>query len=224
MVQPKIRILKDFWRCHSAQYIMSPESKHSFFSRVILMDRRHFLQSTAALTFATATHSAAHAQPPNEGLSGTNALTQQLNPTIQDAREVALNILKPSEKELQHGLEIHADSLVFDTYGFSPRAAIDGDKIKTLVEAGASQIEIKDRREQMTMTRYVTDPIEQRFGGHLRLSERGRRRTRSLAIDKATLQLHIRDRHAERLRRQSRPARRHCGRERRRPTLPVLYR
>jgi membrane dipeptidase len=125
------------------------------------MDRRHFLQSTAALTFATATHSAAHAQPPNEGLSGTNALTQQLNPTIQDAREVALNILKPSEKELQHGLEIHADSLVFDTYGFSPRAAIDGDKIKTLVEAGASQIEIKDRREQMTMTRYVTDPIEQ---------------------------------------------------------------
>lgn len=84
------------------------------------MDRRHFLQSTAALSLASATGSSAQAQPKNQGLAGKAALTEQLNPTIQDARNVALAILKPSEKELQRGLELHADSLVFDTYGFSP--------------------------------------------------------------------------------------------------------
>ena len=45
------------------------------------------------------------------------------NEVIQQARRVALDILKPSQKDLQHGLELHADSLVFETYGFSPRAA-----------------------------------------------------------------------------------------------------
>ena len=125
------------------------------------MDRRHFLQTTAALSLASATSSTAQAQSKNEELTGKAALTEQLNPTIQDARNVALSILKPSEKELQRGLELHAASMVFDTYGFSPRAAIDGDRMKTLVEAGASDIEVKDLSEQMTMTRYVTDPIEQ---------------------------------------------------------------
>ena len=55
---------------------------------------------------------------------------------------MALNILKPSEKQLQHGLELHANSLVFDVYGFSPRAAVDGDALKAAVEAGASEIEL----------------------------------------------------------------------------------
>ena len=55
---------------------------------------------------------------------------------------------------------MHADSLVFETYGFSPRAAVDGDAIRQAAEAGASAIELKDMREDMSMTRYVTDPAE----------------------------------------------------------------
>ena len=89
------------------------------------MDRRDFLQTTAAFSLASTSLTSANAQPNTERLSGTQALTQQLNPKIQDAREVALGLLQPDDKTLQRGLELHADALVFDTYGFSPRAAID---------------------------------------------------------------------------------------------------
>jgi membrane dipeptidase len=82
------------------------------------------------------------------------------NQVIQEARQAALEILKPSEKDLQHGLELHADSLVFETYGFAPRAAVDGDAIRDAAEAGASEIELKDLREEMSMTRFATDPVE----------------------------------------------------------------
>ena len=126
------------------------------------MDRRHFLQQTAAISvLGNLTSESTGSQPGSSALKGADALTQQLNPKIQDARQVALKRLLPTDKELQHGLELHAGSLVFDTYGFSPRAAVDGDKLKELVEAGASDIEVKDRREEMSMTRYVTDPTEQ---------------------------------------------------------------
>lgn len=126
------------------------------------MDRRHFLQQTTALSILGSLASeSTGTQPGPAGLQGADALTQQLNPRIQDARQVALKLLQPTDQELQRGLELHADSLVFDTYGFSPRAAVDGDELKELVEAGASDIEIKDRREEMSMTRYVTDPVEQ---------------------------------------------------------------
>jgi len=82
------------------------------------------------------------------------------NDTIYRAREIAVNILKPSPKELEHGLELHANSLVFDTYGFAPRAAVDGDAIRTAAEAGASESELQDLRESMSMTRYVSDAAE----------------------------------------------------------------
>jgi membrane dipeptidase len=51
---------------------------------------------------------------------------------------------------------------VFDSYGFSPRAAIDGTNLGAVIEAGASQQEVEDLQEDMTMTRYVTDAVEQR--------------------------------------------------------------
>ena len=123
------------------------------------MKRRTFLQSTVALSLSSLTGSAVAAEP-----GGRNAvvdLTERLNPKTRQARDVALNILKPSAKELEHGLRLHAESLVFDAYGFSPRAAVDGDALAAAVEAGASDIELKDLREEMSMTRYVTDPIEQ---------------------------------------------------------------
>ncbi len=89
-------------------------------------------------------------------------LTERLNPTIQKSRDAALAILKPSPKELERGLRLHAESVVFDSYGFSPRAAIDGEALATAIQAGASDLEVKDLREEMSMTRYVTDPVEER--------------------------------------------------------------
>ena len=119
------------------------------------MDRRTFLQTTAAATALTSAGGSAALQA-----DPVTQLTQQLNPSIQHAREIALKILKPSTRDLQHGLELHADSIVFDSYGFAPRAAIDGDAMKSLIEAGGSVAEIKDLREEMSMTRCATDDIE----------------------------------------------------------------
>jgi membrane dipeptidase len=100
-------------------------------------------------------------RPEPAGEPGSVAdLTERLNPAIQHAREAALAVLKPTAKELEHGLRLHAESVVFDAYGFSPRAAVDGEALAAAVEAGASDIELADLREEMSMTRYVSDPIE----------------------------------------------------------------
>jgi len=79
---------------------------------------------------------------------------------IQQAREVALGILKPSQKDLEHGLELHKNSIVIEGYGFSPNAAQDGEAVKAAVEAGASELELQDLTEDMNMTRCVTDARE----------------------------------------------------------------
>lgn len=123
------------------------------------MHRRLFLKSTAAISAVTTAtgHALQTAQPKPDA---ANLLTENLPPTIQHARDVAMGILKPSARDLQHGLELHDDSIVFDSYGFAPRAAIDGDTMKALVEAGGSTAEIKDLREDMSMTRRATDDIE----------------------------------------------------------------
>lgn len=117
------------------------------------MDRREFLGSTAALSWA--------AGPEPGGPEAVAELTERLNPQIQRSREAALNILKPTARELERGLRLHAESLVFDAYGFSPRAAVDGAALAAAVDAGASEIELEDLREEMSMTRCVSDALEQ---------------------------------------------------------------
>ena len=82
------------------------------------------------------------------------------NPKIREARELALSLLKPSARDLARGLELHADALVVDAYGFAPRAAVDGLKFKEAVEAGVSEAELVDLREDMSMTRWATDTVE----------------------------------------------------------------
>ena len=83
-----------------------------------------------------------------------------MNESIQRARESALDILKPSQRDIEHGMELHKNSIVCESYGFSPRAAVDGEAVKIAVEAGASETELQDITEDMRMTRYVTDPRE----------------------------------------------------------------
>lgn len=85
-----------------------------------------------------------------------------MNETVQRARDVALSILKPSQHDIDHGMELHKDSIVCESYGFSPRAAVDGDAIRKAVESGASDLEVQDMREDMGMTRCVTDPDERK--------------------------------------------------------------
>lgn len=83
-----------------------------------------------------------------------------VNEKIERARQAALDVLKPSRKVLEHGLELHANSIVFESYGFSPRSAPDGDAMRSAIESGASDIELQDLQEEMSMTRCVTSAAE----------------------------------------------------------------
>ena len=84
------------------------------------------------------------------------------NDRINRDRQAALLVLKPTPAQLEHGLRLHAESLVFESYGFAPRAAIDGAQFQAAVTAGASDAELVDLREEMTMTRWATDAAEQK--------------------------------------------------------------
>jgi len=75
------------------------------------------------------------------------------------ARGAALAILQPSRRELEHGLELHAESIACDAYGFSPTSPLDGAALKAAQEAGATQMEMQDLREEMMMTRWLRDPV-----------------------------------------------------------------
>ena len=78
------------------------------------MDRRDFVAAAAGLALAGAGGAAADAEGP-----------ARLTPAMRQAREAGLKALKPTARELEHGLKLHAESLVFDAYAFAPRAALD---------------------------------------------------------------------------------------------------
>ncbi len=82
------------------------------------------------------------------------------NEAVERARQDAIEILKPSSKHLEHGFQLHANSVVVESYGFSPRMAIDGDAMRAAMEAGASDAEIEDMREDMMMSRAVDSVAE----------------------------------------------------------------
>jgi membrane dipeptidase len=109
------------------------------------MNRRHFLSASfqAAAAFGLAPQASA-----------------QSSDKIEKARQVALDALKPTKAQIEHGLELHANSIVMESYGFSPRCAIDGDAMRAAIEAGASELELLDMHEDMTMTRCATSAAE----------------------------------------------------------------
>jgi len=84
----------------------------------------------------------------------------QMNASMKADYDLALSILKPTKKQLEHGLELHRDALVFDTYGFMPRAAVDGGALTVAIDSQASPLEIQDMQENMSMTRFVKNERE----------------------------------------------------------------
>lgn len=79
---------------------------------------------------------------------------------INRDRQAALNLLKPTTQQLEHGLRLHAESLVFESYGFAPRAALDGAAFQAAAAGGAPDAELIDLREEMAMTRWATNAAE----------------------------------------------------------------
>lgn len=82
------------------------------------------------------------------------------NDKIAADRRAGLALLQPSPKDLEHGLALHASSVVLDVYGFGPGAAVDNAILAKIIESGASELEIAEAREDMNMTRFITDPAE----------------------------------------------------------------
>jgi membrane dipeptidase len=119
--------------------------------------RRGFLKASAGLPFLSA---ASGFFPAHAAAAAPAELRAPANDKIQRARDAALAVLKPNNKDLEHGFELHANSVVFDAYGFSPRCALDGDAFRQAFEAGASESELVDLREEMGMTRCVTSEVE----------------------------------------------------------------
>ena len=94
------------------------------------MERRQFIQATAPFAAASVAVAETQAAPGAPRSDGPASLVENLPESVQRCRDAALAILKPSAKELEHGLRLHAESLVFDSYGFSPTSSIDGEAIK----------------------------------------------------------------------------------------------
>ncbi|MBN2312664.1 MAG: membrane dipeptidase [Sedimentisphaerales bacterium] len=120
------------------------------------MNRREFFKVGTALSLAAGT-AVSGAETLPEAFEMDPERQKAAEKKIAAAREVALSILKPTAKQLEHGLELHANSLVIESYGFSPRAAVDGEALARAYEAGASGVELADLREEMSMTRYIHD-------------------------------------------------------------------
>jgi membrane dipeptidase len=82
------------------------------------------------------------------------------NPTIDQPREIALALLKPTQAQIERAWELHFASVVFESYGFAPRFAVDGDAINQAMTDGASADEISDLREAMMMNRGAVNERE----------------------------------------------------------------
>lgn len=84
------------------------------------------------------------------------------NPAIDKPREIALDLLKPTQAQIERAWELHFGSVVFESYGFAPRFAIDGERFDRALKEGASADELADLREEMMMNRGATNERERK--------------------------------------------------------------
>lgn len=121
--------------------------------------RRRFLRSSATVALLGL---GGEVFVPRSRAASPVAALSPANEKIQKARAVALSVLKPGARDLEYGFKLHAESLVFESYGFAPRAALDGAKFAAFAAAGATEPELADLREEMSMTRWATDAGERK--------------------------------------------------------------
>lgn len=82
--------------------------------------------------------------------------------TIQENWQLALNILRPSDKDLEHGLELHRNSFVFDAYGFTPGAGGRNERLDQLIREHAGREELTFARENFRMNLAFNNPEMQK--------------------------------------------------------------
>lgn len=117
--------------------------------------RRHFLGG-ATLAAGAAQAALAQASTPREALRRAG----EAYPRIGDAHQAALAVLKPSDRDLDHALELHYQSLVVESYGFSPRSAPDGESLRKAAGEGVSGDEFADLYTDSLLRRVADDPSQ----------------------------------------------------------------
>ncbi len=127
-----------------------------------LKTRRDFLKTSVAVPLLGMTGGLFQVGVPQHAVFPASSRFFPQNEVIQKTRSAALDVLKPSQKDLDHGLKLHAESLVFESYGFAPRCSMDGDKIRTAMEEGATDQELNDLREELPMIHNATNEREKR--------------------------------------------------------------
>ncbi|MGX8687319.1 MAG: dipeptidase, partial [bacterium] len=78
--------------------------------------------------------------------------------TIQENWKLALDILHPTQKELEHGLELHRNSYVFDAYGFAPSGGGKFPRLDELILQHASRDELTYALEEFKMNQSFREP------------------------------------------------------------------
>ena len=78
--------------------------------------------------------------------------------TIQENWKLALDILHPSQKDLEHGLELHRNSFVFDAYGFMPLGGGKDPRLDELIRQHASRDELSYEYEKFRMYECFKEP------------------------------------------------------------------
>ena len=59
----------------------------------------------------------------------------------EEGRALALKMLQPTQKELEHGLELHHNSFVFDAYGFMPGGGGKAERLEQIIAENGSRDE-----------------------------------------------------------------------------------
>ena len=76
---------------------------------------------------------------------------------VERCYKTALDILKPSKQELEHGLELHADAFVAEPYGFLPAAHVRIDLYDQWLDEGLHDMELRDRYEEYVHLNFIKD-------------------------------------------------------------------
>ena len=78
--------------------------------------------------------------------------------TVRENWKLALDILQPSAKDLEHGLELHRNSYVFDAYGFTPSGGGKNERLDQLIREHASRDELLYAAEEFRMNQAYKNP------------------------------------------------------------------
>jgi membrane dipeptidase len=119
------------------------------------LSRRRLLRGLTATAFTSSYHLQVKGEP-------TRQLWVTGNDSIDKPRELALGLLKATPAQIERAWELHFGSLVFESYGFAPRCAIDGEAFAQAVKDGASPEELSDLREMMSMNGHTRSERERK--------------------------------------------------------------